>query len=148
MAKLTVEEILEAFFSLSYAGKQTATAARYARVEGQLRCFLDTDGRLFLTPDAAMILELESAFGSEGAFARIFDAEDLLYALRGFLTPRWLLPDVQDRRTQVSLTARLVQWLCSSHLVDRSWHGGEVRDVLTAAEKIRRSRARGTDPAP
>ncbi|MDN3482732.1 hypothetical protein QMA10_12455 [Arthrobacter sp. APC 3897] len=140
MDKFSVEEILRTFFTLSAEGKQTATAARYARVLAQLRLYLETDGWMFLTPDRAALLDLERDFLAENAFARIFDAEDLLYTLHGFLAPKWLLPGLQDRRTQVSLTSRLVQWLCSRALVDRSWHSGQVREVLAAAEIMRRNR--------
>ncbi|WP_104101645.1 hypothetical protein [Arthrobacter sp. 08Y14] len=140
MDKFTVEEILRTFFTLSAEGKQTATAARYARVLVQLRLYLETDGWIYLTPDRAVLLDLERSFNPENAFARIFDAEDLLYTLHGFLDPQWLLPGLQDRRTQVSLTSRLVQWLCSRALVDRSWHGGQVREVLAAAQIMRRNR--------
>lgn len=140
MDKFTVEEILRTFFTLSAEGKQTATAARYARVLAQLRLYLETDGWMYLTPDRAVLLDLERSFNPEHAFARIFDAEDLLYTLHGFLDPQWLLPGLQDRRTQVSLTSRLVQWLCSRALVDRSWHGGQVREVLAAAQIMRRNR--------
>lgn len=140
MDKFTVEEILRTFFTFSAEGKQTATAARYGRVLAQLRLYLETDGWMYLTPDRAALLDLERAFAPENAFVRLFDAEDLLYTLHGFLGPQWLLPGLQDRRTQVSLTSRLVQWLCSRALVDRTWHAGQVRDVLAAAEVMRRER--------
>lgn len=140
MDKLTVEQILRTFFTLSAEGKQTATAQRYARVLAQLRLYLEADGWIYLTPDRAALLDLERAFDPENAFARLFDAEDLLYTLHGFLAPQWLLPGLQDRRTQVSLTSRLVQWLCSRALVDRSWHSGQVQEILTAAEIMRRNR--------
>ncbi|MET4058658.1 hypothetical protein ABIB35_000183 [Arthrobacter sp. UYP6] len=140
MDKFTVEEILRTFFTLSAEGKQTATAARYGRILAQLRQYLETDGWMYLTPDRAALLDLERAFDPENAFVRLFNAEDLLYTLHGFLGPQWLLPGLQDRRTQVSLTSRLVQWLCSRSLVDRSWHSCQVEEVLTAAEIMRRNR--------
>ena len=140
MAKLTVEEILCTFFAHSAEGKQTATAARYGRVRSQLQLYLETDGWLYLAPDTAALLDLERAFDPQNAFVRLFDAEDLLYTLRGFLAEQWLLPGLQDRRTQVSLTSRLVQWLCSRALVDAAWHGCQVQEVLSAADLMRRNR--------
>ena len=141
MAQPTVDEILESFFVGSCDDKLPATAQRYTRVRTQLQLFLEADGWEFLTPDAAALLELERAFTPRNGFGRLFGAEDLLYALHGFLGPRWLLPGVQDRRTQVSLTRRLVQWLCSASLVDRAWHADAVRGVLAAAESARRDGA-------
>ncbi|WP_146360974.1 hypothetical protein [Arthrobacter yangruifuii] len=143
MEQQSVDSILNTFFTFSCVGKQTPTRARYLRVALQLRRYLEAEGADSLRDEDAALLELERSLEPEAAFARLFGAEDLAYALSGFLEPRWLLPDLQDRRTQVALTPRLIQWLCNSCLLDSRRHLPAIRSARAAAARARKGPALG-----
>lgn len=139
----SIDSILESFFTFSCIGKQIPTRARYLRVAAQLRAYLETDGSGILGAEDAALLDLERSLEPDSAFARLFGAEVLAYTLAGFLEPQWLLPDLQDRRTQVSLTPRLIQWLCNCHLLDPRRDSAAVRSTRAAAAWARRRSALG-----
>ena len=138
-----VDFILDTFFTFSCAGKQIPTHARYLRVAAQLRAYLEAEGERILCPGDAALLGLERGLEPENAFARLFGAAELAYALTGFLQPRWLLPDLQDRRTQISLPPRLIQWLCNCHLLDPGRHRPAIRRTRAAAEEARKGPGAG-----
>ncbi|MBP3035066.1 hypothetical protein J2M53_02195 [Arthrobacter sp. zg-ZUI100] len=138
-----IQAILDSFFIMSSVGKQSATAARYGRVEARLRQYLETEGWRYLAQDDRDLLGLECAFNPHNAFARLFGAEDLLYTLGGFLEPDWLLPGLQDRRTQISLIPRLVQWLCNCHLLDPRRDRIAIHSTRAAAARARKGPALG-----
>ncbi|WAP52520.1 hypothetical protein OL239_04530 [Arthrobacter sp. ATA002] len=139
----SIDSILDSFFASSCIGKQIPTCVRYLRVAAQLRAYLETEGHRILCPDDAALLDLERSLDPDLAFARLFGAEVLAYTLRGFLEPEWLLPDLQDRRTQVSLTPRLIQWLCNNHLLDPRRDRAAIHGTRAAAAWARRGPARG-----
>ncbi|MCC3277982.1 hypothetical protein LJ754_02240 [Arthrobacter sp. zg-Y40] len=140
-AQQSIDAILTSFFAFSCAGKQIPTHARYLRVGVQLRAYLEAEGVRILSAEDTALLELERGFGEGSAFARLFGAAELAYALTGFLDPAWLLPDLQDRRTQVSMTPRLIQWLCNTHLLDPHRHRPAIRGARAAAAEARKGPA-------
>lgn len=146
-ARQSVEQILDSFFSFSCAGKQTPTRARYLRVAARLREYLEAEGPGVLDAGDRVLLELERSLQPASAFARLFGAAELAYALSGFLAPEWAMADLQDRRTQVSLTPRLIQWLCNCHLLDPGLHRPAIRDTRAAAAAARKGPAAGNPPA-
>ena len=139
----SIDSILDSFFASSCIGKQIPTGVRYLRVGAHLRDYLETEGERILCPDDAELLDLERSLEPDSAFARLFGAEVLAYTLSGFLEPQWLLPDLQDRRTQVSLTPRLIQWLCNCHLLDPRRDRAAIRSTRAAAAWARRGPAHG-----
>ena len=143
MAQENVDTILSSFFTFTCAGRQIPTRARYLRVEVQLRRYLEAEGAAVLGPEDAALLELERGLEPDAAFARLFGASELAHALTGFLRQEWLLPDLQDRRTQVSLTPRLIQWLCNCHLLDPRVHGTAIRSTRAAAAWARKGPGHG-----
>ena len=139
----SIDSVLDSFFASSCIGKQIPTGVRYLRVGMHLRKYLETDGERILCPKDAVLLDLERSLEPDSAFARLFGAEVLAYALSGFLEPEWLLPDLQDRRTQVSLTPRLIQWLCNCHLLDPRRDRAAIHSTRAAAAWARRGPAHG-----
>ena len=139
----SIDSILDSFFASSCVGKQIPTGVRYLRVGGHLRDYLEAEGERVLCPEDAELLDLERSLEPDSAFARLFGAEVLAYTLSGFLEPEWLLPDLQDRRTQVSLTPRLVQWLCNCHLLDPRRDRAAIRSTRAAAAWARRGACPG-----
>ena len=139
----SIDSILDSFFASSCVGKQIPTCMRYLRVAGQLREFLEAEGEYVLSGADRTLLHLERSLDPDSAFARLFGAEALAYALSGFLEPEWLLPGLQDRRTQVSLTPRLIQWLCNCHLLDPRRDRAAISNTRAAAAWARRGPARG-----
>ncbi|MDM7990064.1 hypothetical protein [Arthrobacter sp. zg-Y877] len=142
MEQQSVDSILNTFFAFSCAGKQVPTRARYLRVALQLRQYLEAEGPRILGEEDTALLALERSLEPEAAFARLFGAHELAYALSGFLEPEWLLPDLQDRRTQVALTPRLIQWLCNSALLDARRDSPAIRSARAAAAQARKGPAR------
>ncbi|MCC9203851.1 hypothetical protein [Arthrobacter sp. zg-Y769] len=147
MEQQSVDSILNTFFAFSCAGKQIPTRARYLRVALQLRRYLEAEGSGILCAEDRALLALERSLEPEAAFSRLFGAHELAYALSGFLEPEWLLPDLQDRRTQVALTPRLIQWLCNSCLLDARRDRPAIRSARAAAAEARKGPAR-KGPAP
>ncbi len=138
MSQIPVNQILARYFSVSSAGKHPATIGQYKRVLAQLQQFLEQEGDASVAPESAKLLALERQFEPDGAFGRVLGAEDLVFALPRFLSQRWLMPNFHDRLAQISLTSRLVQWLCSRELVDSRWHRHAVMQTRAAAERARR----------
>jgi hypothetical protein len=139
----SIDSILDSFFASTCIGKKIPTGVRYLRVGAHLRDYLETEGERILCPEDAELLDLERSFEPDSAFARLFGADVLAYTLSGFLEPEWLLPELQDRRTQVSLTPRLIQWLCNSHLLDPRRDRAAIHSTRAAAAWARRGPANG-----
>ena len=144
----SIDSIIDSFFASSCIGKQIPTGIRYLRVATHLRSYLETEGERILGGEDLALLDLERSLEPESAFARLFDAEVLAYTLCGFLEPEWLLPDLQDRRTQVSLTPRLIQWLCNNHLLDPRRNRAAIHGTRAAAAWARRGPAQGRRDQP
>ncbi|MCC9195748.1 hypothetical protein QNO08_14150 [Arthrobacter sp. zg-Y820] len=139
----SIDSILDSFFASSCIGKQIPTGVRYLRVGAHLRDYLEMEGERILCAEDAELLDLERSLDPDSAFARLFGAEVLAYLLSGFLEPEWLLPDLQDRRTQISLTPRLIQWLCNCRLLDPRRDRAAIHSTRAAAAWARRGPARG-----
>lgn len=148
MESPSVDRVLASFLAASSSGKQPATIARYQRIDAQLRRYLEVAGHRTLHKDGVHLLVMERSFQLQGACARIMRAEDLLYALASFLYDPWLLPEPGDRRTQISQTARLTQWICSRGLVNSAAHSCALIDIRIAADNARNNYTRDPRPRP
>lgn len=142
MKNPTVDEILTGFLATSCFDKQPATCSRYRRVDAQLRRYLEATGHRFLESSKVELLGLEQAYELDGACSRIMIAEDLVHALADFLREPWLLQDGNDRRSQISQTSRLAQWLCSRGLVDAQLDSCALIETRIAVEHARQGYTR------
>jgi hypothetical protein len=134
----TAGELLHQFLVQSSACKQEATAERYLLVHAQLHRYLEETGHRILETQQLPYFRREQQKDPADAFCRSFYAEEVIYALPGFLVLPWLYSNPTDRRIQISQTARLAAWLCKSGYVDRRWHSCAVLEVEGA---VRRARA-------
>ncbi|MGJ9412555.1 hypothetical protein ACHAAC_07570 [Aeromicrobium sp. CF4.19] len=116
-------------------GRPPSTVRRYERVLAHLLLFLDhVDVQPQLGVEAAAALAAERDVGREGAFFRVLGLDDLMACLPVFLQPGWLAVRSVERRTQVSLVARLVRALQAEGRVTgdlRPW-----RAALRSARQI------------
>jgi hypothetical protein len=131
-------ELLHQFLVQSSACKQEATAERYLLVHAKLHRYLEETGNLVLETQQLPYFRREQRKDPSDAFCRSFYAEEVIYALPGFLEPPWLNSNPADRRIQISQTARLTEWLCRSGYVDRFLHSCALLHLEGA---IRRARA-------
>lgn len=134
----TAGELLHQFLVQSCACKQEATAERYLLVHAQLHRYLEEAGHRILETQQIPYFRREQHKDPSDAFCRSFYAEEVIYALPGFLDPPWLNSNPTDRRIQISQTARLMGWLCKSGYVDRFWHSCALLEVEGS---VRRARA-------
>lgn len=134
----TAGELLHQFLVQSSACKQEPTAERYLLVHAQLHRYLEETGHRILETQQLPYFRREQHKDPADAFCRSFYAEEVIYALPGFLVPPWLYSNPTNRRIQISQTARLTEWLCKSGYVDRHWHSCAVLEVEGA---VRRARA-------
>lgn len=137
MENPTVDEIFNSFLAACCINKQPATCSRYLRVDAQLRRYIEAAGHRFLESGRVELLALEQAYDLEGACSRIMCADDLLFALPDFLHEPWLMRNANDRRSQISQTSRLAQWLCSRGLVDSQLYGCAVIETRIAGEQAK-----------
>jgi hypothetical protein len=138
------DQVLRHFLTVSAQGKQARTVARYRRIDTHLRQFLEIEGPRFLEPPQERLLALERDVDPDGAFCRLFYAEDMVFALPAFLREPWLVPEAGDRRTQISQVSRLVHWICSHGLIDRQWYSCALIETRLAVEQARQGHT--TDP--
>jgi hypothetical protein len=120
--RLCVDRLLGVFFMFCSADQEPATVERNERIHAHLRKFLDACGDDYVNLQQEQLLALERQFRPDGAFARLMHADELLTALPAFLSPVWLLPHRLDRKVQISLSSKLVHWVCTKRLVDFRAH--------------------------
>jgi hypothetical protein len=114
----SIDEILTAFFAREHAATSGVRSRRLERMERILRSCLETDCDQVLDDGGASLLAAERVLEPEGAFARSMRADDLVFALVVLLDDRWLVDDAADRRLQVRLALRLVDFLLERRLID------------------------------
>jgi hypothetical protein len=114
----SIDEILTAFFAREHAAASGIRSRRLERIEAGLRRCLETDCDRVLDDRGLSLLRVERVFEPEGAFARSMHADDLVFALPVYLDGRWLQPDPGDRRLQVRIALRIVDFLLERRLID------------------------------
>ncbi len=139
----TIDTILTEFFTAELDGKKGVTRERIEFVEVSLRHHLETAGEQVLVDDDVILLAREREFDDEGAFARTMHADDLIFALAGYLNA--MAPqDPMVLRVQLRMVDRLIGWMLGGHLVNRD---ELVRPLLEARVAIDNGRARLRHPA-
>jgi len=116
---------------------------RAVRVENELRAFLETEADRYLTDDERTILAAEQEFAPTGAACRALEAEVLLVALVGFITPPYLAPDLLLRRVQLDLVDALGGYV--AYVVLRNHDSSSMRrdlrsTLFRARQELKRER--------
>ena len=112
-------DIVERFFAIEAARVTPRTVRTYAEVVARLDAYLDTvDPTRWIGPHYAALLQAERQFAPRGALLRLFGLEGLVFCLPGFLSPEWLSPVPSERRAQIALTGRLLEYLRRRGLID------------------------------
>ena len=110
----SIDQILTQFFA-----RQPAPGVRRRRLhflDPLLRRYLETEGSRSLTTPLLAQLAIEREFEPVGAFARIMNADDLIYTLPGFIEPPWLQKNLLLRKAQIDLVAGLATLVVSRYL--------------------------------
>jgi hypothetical protein len=132
----SIDEILTAFFAREHAAA-AGLRSRLERVERTFRDCLETDCDRVLDDSGASLLAAERVLEPHGAFARSMRAEDLVFALVVLLEDRWLAEDPADRRLQVRIVLRLVDFLLERRLVDERDLACPLIDLKVRVSQVR-----------
>jgi len=133
----SIDEILTAFFAREHAAASGIRSQRLERIEAALRGCLEADCDRVLDERGLSLLAVERVFDPDGAFARSMRADDLVFALLVFLDDRWLQPDAGDRRLQVRIALRIVDFLLERRLVDERDLACPLIELKIAAARVR-----------
>jgi hypothetical protein len=133
----SIDEILIAFFSREQAGTSGIRSERLQRVEQVLRDCLETDCDAVLDGGGASLLAAERVLEPRGAFARSMRADDLAFALVVLLEDRWLPTDPMDRRLQVRIALRIVDFLIERRLIDERDLACPLIELKVQASRVR-----------
>jgi hypothetical protein len=133
----SIDEILTAFFAREHAAASGIRSLRLERIEAGLRRCLEQDCDRVLDERGLALLRVERVFDPEGAFARSMRADDLVFALLVLLEDRWLEPDPGDRRLQVRIALRIVDFLLERRLVDERDLACPLIELKVEASRVR-----------
>lgn len=133
----SIDEILTAFLARERAAASGRRVDRLQRVERRLRSCLETDCDRVLDGGGASLLAAERVLEPDGAFARSMRADDLVFALVVVLGDRWLPEDVADRRLQVRIALRLVDFLLERRLIDERDLACPLIELKVRASRLR-----------
>lgn len=114
--RITIDDILHSFFLTEGFGKKGTAHRRIRFVELTLREYLEESGSGILTTWDRALLALEVLDEPNGAFCRTMHADDLVFALPGYLRLSPL--DTTDRRTQLRVVEHLVAFIKRCALID------------------------------
>jgi hypothetical protein len=133
----SIDEILTAFFAREHAAASGIRSRRLERIEAGLRRCLETDCDRVLDERGLSLLRVERVFEPEGAFTRSMRADDLVFALPVFLDDRWLQQDPADRRLQVRIALRIVDFLLERRLIDERDLACPLIELKVEASQVR-----------
>ncbi|HET8778706.1 MAG TPA: hypothetical protein VFM66_01440, partial [Agromyces sp.] len=103
-AQITASSIIASVEFALTDDRTHSTRLRYARARERLVAYLEALDERMLTGSGVAMLEVERALRPEGALLRVATAEDLLYALPGFVAlDRNGLP-ASDARAQLRVS--------------------------------------------
>jgi hypothetical protein len=134
----TLAPLFDVFFRDQVDGQSAAAASRTRAVRAHLEAYLDEHADGVLTTGSLALLNAERQFTARGAFVRTMHADDLLFALPGYLSPDHRMPAPAAARSQVVLVGRLAQWLWTEGHLPR--HGLEcgIHELEAALSRARR----------
>jgi len=134
----TLAPLFDVFFRDQVDGQSPSAATRTRAVRADLEAYLDEHADRTLTTGSLALLNAEREFSPRGAFVRTMHADDLLFALPGYLTPERRMRTPAAARSQVVLIGRLAQWLWTEGHLPR--HGLEcgIHELEAALSRARR----------
>jgi hypothetical protein len=147
IAAPTIDVILEAFFLEQGITASPMRQRRLKSLEFRLCDYLEVEGERILVTADLELLASERQFDPEGAFRRTMHADDLLFALPGFLE-RCVPADLTDGRLHVATIGALASWLITRRLIDQAGLECILLDVDAALRRgkadlrVRRAAAR------
>jgi hypothetical protein len=134
----TIDVVLDGFFGERARGGPAGMKQRRLRsLELRLREYLEAEGDGILVTDDGELLAVERQFDAVGAFCRTMHADDLVFALPGFLE-RCVPEGLVDLRLQLSTIEALMAWLIRTGLLDST---GLECIMLDVGSTLRRGRA-------
>lgn len=139
----TIDDILRGFFALRLEGATGVRRRRILLVHDTLRLYLEREGHHVLTTGDLALLALERAIDPTDGFTRTMHADDLIFALPGYLEQP--LADRLDRQMQRTLIGALVNRLLELRFVDGYGLECPLLDIQAA---LRRGRAEDRRAAP
>jgi hypothetical protein len=113
----TIDVIVTEFFDERLVGAGSTRRGRLRFLEKSLRDYLEAEGERILVSADLVLLTSERQFDPHGAFCRTMHADDLVFALPGFLE-RCVPADVTDFRVQLATIEALVAWLIRKRQID------------------------------
>lgn len=142
--RLTIDEILQRFFSEQRADTKGITLLRIRRIEERLRECVEAEAESILVTSDLKIVAAEREFEPEGAVARTMHADDLIFVLSEFVKDPWLPAERLQRAKQVQLSTALTGYLLRSGLVDPAGMSCALIEIEVAVhqERARQRRAR------
>ncbi|HWM15853.1 MAG TPA: hypothetical protein VNP97_04630 [Microbacterium sp.] len=121
-AQITASSIIASVEFALTDDRSHSVRLRYARARERLVAHLEALDERMLTESGVAMLEVERALRPEGALLRVATAEDLLYALPGFVAlDRDGLP-TSDARAQLRVSVDCRNFITQRRLVDPSGH--------------------------
>ena len=135
--KPTIDAILTEFFGERRGSSPGLKQRRLRALELRLRDYLEAEGdRILVTADLELLAS-ERQFDPAGAFCRTMRAEDLVFALLGFLE-RCVPDEAVDARLQLTTIEALMASLIRRGLIDQT---GLECILLDVSGALRRGRA-------
>jgi hypothetical protein len=138
-----IDDILATFFAAQLEGTSGVARERIQFVDVSLRYYLESEGELVLDRDDATLLRCEREFDPEGAFAATMHADDLIFAIAGYLNA--MAPaEPLVLRAQLHTVEGLIAWILKQELVDEE---RLICPLLSARAALDRGRRRLRHPA-
>ena len=137
----TLAPLFDVFFRDQVDGQSPAAASRTRAVRADIEAYLDEHADDTLTTGSLALLNAERQFAPRGAYVRTMHADDLLFALPGYLAPKHRMRTPAAARSQVVLVGRLAQWLWTEgHLPHQGLECG-IHELEAALSRARRELA-------
>lgn len=137
----TIDDILRSFFALRLEGATGVRRRRILLVHDTLRLYLEREGFRVLTTGDLVLLQLERALDPTDGFTRTMHADDLVFALPGYLEQP--MADRLDRRVRRTLVEALVDRLIALRFIDEYELACPLLDLRAALDRGRADDRRG-----
>lgn len=139
----SIGDAMQYFLTEVSAGRTEATVLRYAELGAEILDFIESADARFLTDVEQLWVHGARQLGEIDPVRRLIDAEQLGWALPGYL--RWCLedpePDPRRQRARAAFISRLLTWLLRHLLLDSQQHRSMVLELRA---QVRRLRAQGS----
>jgi hypothetical protein len=134
----TARAILDAVEKLLTDERTSATRHRYARAQARLEAYLESLAERMLTDAGVAMLEVERSIEPSAALLRVATGEDLLYALRGFISlQRPARLPVSDARAQLRFADETRRYIIRRGLVNAGMHMCAIWEIDGALRRAR-----------